>query len=81
MRQLIIPEAGGRDVFEMRESADPDAGPGEVRIRVQAAGVNFADLSARMGTYQDAPPFPCCIGDEVFALTMFGGSWTTGVWT
>ena len=65
MRQLIIPEAGGPDVFEMRESADPDVGPGEVRIRVRAAGVNFADLSARMGTYQDAPPFPCCIGYEV----------------
>jgi NADPH:quinone reductase-like Zn-dependent oxidoreductase len=65
MRQLIIPEAGGPDVFEMRESPDPVAGPGEVRIRVRAAGVNFADLSARMGTYQDAPPFPCCIGYEV----------------
>ena len=65
MRQLIIPEPGGPDVFEMRESGDPDAGPGEVRIRVRAAGVNFADLSARMGTYQDAPPFPCCIGYEV----------------
>lgn len=65
MRQLIIPEPGGPDVFEMRQSGDPDAGPGEVRIRVRAAGVNFADLSARMGTYQDAPPFPCCIGYEV----------------
>lgn len=65
MRQLIIPEAGGPDVFEMRESTDPEAGPGDVRIRVGAAGVNFADLSARMGTYQDAPPFPCCIGYEV----------------
>ena len=48
MRQLIIPEAGGPDVFEMRESADPEAGPGEVRIRVSAAGVNFADLSATL---------------------------------
>lgn len=62
---MVLPEAGGPDVFEMRESPDPDAGPREVRIRVRAAGVNFADLSARMGTYQDAPPFPCCIGYEV----------------
>ena len=65
MRQMIIPEAGGPDVFEMREAPDPVAGPGEVRVRVRAAGVNFADLSARMGTYQDAPAFPCCIGYEV----------------
>ncbi len=65
MRQLIIPEAGGPEVFEMREAPDPTPGRDEVRVRIRAAGVNFADLAARMGTYQDAPPFPCCIGYEM----------------
>jgi NADPH:quinone reductase-like Zn-dependent oxidoreductase len=36
-----------------------------VRVRVEAAGINFADLMARMGIYPDAPPFPCVVGYEV----------------
>ncbi|WP_432021243.1 synaptic vesicle VAT-1 family membrane protein [Streptomyces sp. 1222.5] len=35
-----------------------------MRIKVHAAGVNFADVSARMGLYPDAPPPPCVVGYE-----------------
>ena len=49
----------------MRESADPSPRAGQVLIRVRAAGVNFADVSARLGFYPDAPPFPCVVGYEV----------------
>jgi NADPH:quinone reductase-like Zn-dependent oxidoreductase len=41
------------------------AGPGEVRIAVHAAGVNFADTMARVGLYPDAPKTPCVLGYEV----------------
>jgi len=34
-------------------------------VRVSAAGVNFADTSARIGLYPDAPPPPCVVGYEV----------------
>jgi NADPH:quinone reductase-like Zn-dependent oxidoreductase len=37
----------------------------EVRIRVEASGINFADLLARMGLYPDAPKLPCVVGYEV----------------
>lgn len=49
----------------MRQAPDPVPGPGNVRIRVRAAGLNFADLLARQGLYPDAPPLPCVVGYEV----------------
>ena len=51
MRQAVIPRHGGPDVFELREAPDPVPGDGEILIRVRAAGINFADLLARIGLY------------------------------
>ena len=65
MRQVVIPRHGSPDVFEMRECADPLPGESDVRIRVRAAGVNFADILARLGLYPDAPKPPCVVGYEV----------------
>ncbi|MFW6088344.1 MAG: synaptic vesicle VAT-1 family membrane protein [Gemmatimonadota bacterium] len=64
MRQIVIPRHGGPDVLEVRESADSAPGPGEVRVRVEAVGVNFADILARMGVYPNAPPLPSVVGFE-----------------
>ena len=47
MRQVWITKKGGPEVLQVREAKDPEAGPGEVRVRVRAAGVNFADTMAR----------------------------------
>jgi len=38
---------------------------GEVRIRVEASGINFADIMGRMGIYPDLPPLPVVVGYEV----------------
>ncbi len=65
MQQVWITRTGGPEVLELREAADPRPGPGEVCIRVEAAGVNFADLMARYGLYPDAPPLPAVVGYEV----------------
>lgn len=65
MRQVWIPRRGGPEVLEVREAAAPTPGAGEVRIAVRAAGVNFADVLARMGLYPDAPPLPAVVGYEV----------------
>ena len=89
MRQVWIARKGGPEVLELREAPDPQPGPQEVRIRVRAAGVNFADLMARRGLYPDAPKLPFVpgyevageidagpphrIGQRVLALTRFGG--------
>ena len=65
MRALVITEHGAPEVLKVEERPDPEPGRGEVRIRVRAAGINFADLLARMGLYQDAPKPPCVVGYEV----------------
>jgi NADPH:quinone reductase-like Zn-dependent oxidoreductase len=65
MRSVWIPRIGPPEVLELRDVPDPHAGPGEVRIRVAASGVNFADVMARMGLYPDAPKLPCVVGYEV----------------
>lgn len=65
MRQVVIPRYGPPEVLEVRERPDPTPGDGEIRIRVRAAGVNFADLLARIGLYPDAPKPPVVVGYEV----------------
>lgn len=65
MRQVVITRHGAPEVLQVRESPDPTPKAGEVRIRVKAAGINFADLMARMGLYPEAPKPPCVVGYEV----------------
>jgi NADPH:quinone reductase-like Zn-dependent oxidoreductase len=65
MREAVIPRHGAPEVFEIRQRADPAPGEGELRIRVRAAGVNFADVLARLGLYPDAPRPPVVVGYEV----------------
>jgi NADPH:quinone reductase-like Zn-dependent oxidoreductase len=79
MRQVWITRAGAPEVLQVREAPDPTAGTGEVRIRVEAAGVNFADIMARMGQYPDAPPIPCVVGYEVAGTVDQVGAGVTGL--
>lgn len=65
MRAIWITKLGGPEVLQVREGPDPAPGPGEVRIRVQASGLNFADILARVGLYPAAPKPPCVVGYEV----------------
>lgn len=64
MKAIWITKPGKLDVLQVRESPDPHPGPGEVRIRVHAAGLNFADVLTRAGLYPEAPKFPCVSGFE-----------------
>ena len=79
MRAVVITKHGGPDVLQVQERADPQLGPGEVRIAVAAAGVNFADVMARMGLYQDAPKTPCVVGYEVAGTILELGEGVTGL--
>jgi NADPH:quinone reductase-like Zn-dependent oxidoreductase len=65
MRAAVLPRHGGPEVFEIQDRPEPSLGPGRVRIRVRAAGINFADLMARQGLYPDAPKLPSVLGYEV----------------
>jgi NADPH:quinone reductase-like Zn-dependent oxidoreductase len=65
MRQIWIARPGPPEVLQIREAPIPTPGPGEVRIAVEAVGVNFADIVGRLGIYRDAPRTPFIPGFEV----------------
>ena len=65
MRAVVITRHGGPEVLAVEQRPEPKVGPGEVRVAVRAAGINFADLLARTGMYPDAPKPPCVVGYEV----------------
>jgi NADPH:quinone reductase-like Zn-dependent oxidoreductase len=68
MREVVIPRTGAPEVLALREGPDPQPTAGQVRVRVRASGVNFADVMARLGLYPDAPPLPAVVGYEVAGL-------------
>ena len=79
MNQVWITKAGAPEVLQVREAPDPEPGDREVRIRVKAAGINFADLMARVGLYPDAPKIPCVVGYEVSGVVDAVGKGVTMV--
>lgn len=78
MRAIWIPKHGRPEVLEVREGEDPKPEPGEVRIRVRAAGLNFAETSARQGIYPAAPKPPCVVGYEGAGIVDALGEGTDG---
>src|SRR3954466_14261372 len=68
MRAVVITKHGGPEVLRVEERPDPRPRPDEVAIEVKAAGLNFAEVMARMGLYPDAPKTPCVVGYEVAGL-------------
>jgi NADPH:quinone reductase-like Zn-dependent oxidoreductase len=79
MRAVVISRHGGPDVLQVQERPDPALDAGAVRIAVAAAGVNFADVMARMGLYPDAPKPPCVVGYEVAGTILELGEGVQGL--
>ena len=68
VRKVVVHRPGGHDRLEIEEHPSPEPGPGQVRIEVVAAGVNFADCLVRMGLYKssrDQVGWPVTPGFEV----------------
>jgi NADPH:quinone reductase-like Zn-dependent oxidoreductase len=66
MKAVQFSEYGGSEVLRVVEVAEPHAGPGQVRIAVQATGVNPSDWKRRAGQYRDFEEvaFPTGVGVE-----------------
>ena len=64
MRAMVCRAWGAPNVLQLENVPSRALRPGEVRIRVRAAGVNFADSLMVGGTYQVKPPFPFTPGLE-----------------
>ncbi|MBS1271973.1 MAG: Quinone oxidoreductase 1 [Candidatus Marinimicrobia bacterium] len=78
MRQVWITKAGKPEVLQVKEAADPVPGEQQVTIDVKSAGINFADIMARMGIYQDAPDIPCVVGYEASGVIKEVGEEVSG---
>lgn len=64
MKAVVIPRFGGPEVLEVRDLPEPQPKPGEVVVKVEAVGVNFADTLATRGVYQGTPEPPFITGRE-----------------
>ncbi|MFI5134916.1 MAG: zinc-binding alcohol dehydrogenase family protein [Chitinophagales bacterium] len=66
MKAIYLVHFGRPEVaFETREIPVPSPNENQVIVKVEAFGLNFADISARNGKYRDCPPLPCVIGYDV----------------
>jgi NADPH:quinone reductase len=57
-RHIMVPHYGGPDALRVVEEACPEPRPGEVRVRVLAAGVSLPDIMAREGVHPETPRLP-----------------------
>jgi NADPH:quinone reductase len=64
MKAIRVHEFGGPAVLRLEDVADPAAGPGEVLVRVRAAGVNPVDAYIHTGTYARKPALPYTPGQD-----------------
>jgi NADPH2:quinone reductase len=64
MKAIRVHEYGGPAVLKLEEIPDPKPGPGELLVRVRAAGVNPVDAYMATGTYARKPPLPYTPGQD-----------------
>jgi NADPH2:quinone reductase len=69
MQAIVLVKYGNPErAFELRELNKPEPKEGEIRIKVDAFGLNYADVMARKGLYKDAPALPAVIGYDVVGI-------------
>ena len=64
----LVRKGNPYEAFETREIPIPKPNAGEVLIKVEGFGLNFADVLARRGLYPDAPPMPSVLGYDVVGI-------------
>ena len=79
MRAVLCEAWGEPEGLRLGEVDAPEPGPGEVRLAVHAAGVNFADILMVAGKYQEKPPFPFTPGLEAAGVVEAVGNGVTRI--
>ncbi len=85
MKAVVVSRSGGPQVIEVRDMPDPQPKAGEVMVRVEAVGINFADTMSTRGAYGGTPPPPFIsgrefagviesTGDRVMGYTQYGAA-------
>lgn len=68
MKAILVHEFGGTENLKLEEVPTPKPGPGQVLVRVHAAGVNPYDTYMRAGTYAIKPPLPYTPGSDAAGI-------------
>jgi NADPH:quinone reductase-like Zn-dependent oxidoreductase len=76
--RVLITGLGGPEVLKLVEEELPQPSPGQVRVRVLATGVAYADILMRHGLYPKTPPFPFTPGYDIVGEVDVLGSGVTG---
>ncbi|MBI3474304.1 MAG: NADPH:quinone oxidoreductase family protein [Acidobacteria bacterium] len=74
----MIPRFGGPEVLEIQEVPDPHAGPDQTLVKVEAGGLNFADLMTTQGGYAGTPKPPLVAGREFAGVEIATGKRVMG---
>ena len=77
MKAIVVRSFGPPDVMKIEDVPDPTPGPGQVLIRVRAAGVNPVDAYIRAGTYARKPTLPYTPGADLGGVVEAVGSGVT----
>jgi NADPH2:quinone reductase len=64
MKAIRVTEFGGPDKLRLEEVSNPKAGPSQVVVKIEAAGVNPVDVYMRAGTYPRKPALPYTPGTD-----------------
>jgi NADPH:quinone reductase-like Zn-dependent oxidoreductase len=72
MREVVLPAVGTPETLQVREAAEPTPGPGQVAVRVKAAGVAFAEVQMLRGRYYNQPKFPFVPGYDLVGEVVSG---------
>jgi NADPH2:quinone reductase len=73
MKAIVITRLGGPDVLEVRDMPDPVPDAGQVVVKVEAGGLNFADLMTAQGGYPGTPKPPLVAGREFAGVESASG--------
>jgi NADPH:quinone reductase-like Zn-dependent oxidoreductase len=76
-KKVIITAKGGPEVIDYVEAAMIEPAAGEVRVKVEASDVAFADIMARTGTYPNIPPHPFIPGYDLVGVVDKAGAGVT----
>jgi len=80
MKAIIITRPGGPEVLEVQERPKPEAGVGQIRVRVHSSALNRADLMQREGNYPVPPGVPADIAGMEYAGEVDALGPSTNLW-
>ena len=78
MKAVVIPRLGDVDVLEVAQVDEPVLAPGQELVRVEAGGINFADIMTAQGGYPGTPKPPLIAGREFCGIRASDGKRVMG---